>query len=132
MPPQKSPIVISHEVIGIPNLKDRMRHIGKNAKAAVKKAIRSGTLDVQFEAKRRATGKDGGPRVRTGNLRRNILVNFYEDGLVGECTSYAHYTKALEYGTKNTRAYPFMHPAAETVKPRCVAQIRAAMKEATK
>ena len=112
----------------IPNLTDSMR---ANAIEAVAKAA----FDIEAHAKTLVP-------VDTGTLKNSIQRTIDDGGLAatipagdgstppGSTTASAEYGLYVEYGTKYSRAQPFMRPAAEKVRPAFIEVMRrvAAMK----
>ncbi len=88
--------------------------------------VASIALEIQSEARENATGRNGGPRVQTGNLRGAIQAVpigplEWHVGVTGSPnpesgTKASEYGKHLERGTRNMPAKPFMRPAVEAVK----------------
>lgn len=58
------------------------------------------------------------PAADTGFLHSNIVVSLDSDRLGGSIESRADYSSALEFGTKNTGARPFMQPSLEQTRPK--------------
>ena len=94
------------------------------AKAA--KRVASIALDIQAEARQNATGRNGGPKVRTGTLRNSIVAQpvsplEWQVGVVGtpnpeSGVKASEYAPAIEFGTRKMPAKPFLRPAVDAVK----------------
>lgn len=85
-------------------------------------------LEIQSEARENATGRNGGPKVQTGNLRNAIVAVpigplEWQVGVTGSPNPEngvraSEYGEHLERGTRHMHAKPFMRPAVEAVKAR--------------
>lgn len=89
-------------------------------RAAVSRAVKTTTLDVQGKAQGLAPGK-------TGTLRRSITSQFPSD-LVGRVGPSVNYGVDVEFGTRRMGARPYMRPAAEQASSGFVSAVRAALK----
>ncbi len=68
------------------------------------------------------------PANDSGYLAQNIFISMDGDGLGADVESRAEYSEFLEFGTTKMAARPFMHPAAESNRPkirRLVQQMKA-------
>lgn len=79
----------------------------------VKRAIR-----VETTAKRFASGRGGGPNVRTGRLRASITWRAGQDAesVYVDVGTNVHYAPYVELGTRRARARPFLRPALEAAR----------------
>lgn len=66
--------------------------------------------------------------VDTGTLRRSIHSVFENGGLRALVGPSVLYGKFVEFGTRRMGARPYMRPAAESVLPKFVASMRAAVR----
>jgi len=73
------------------------------------------------------------PHIRTGILKSSIRTEKATDDLyfVRAGDSSAPYAGFVEFGTKNARPHPFMHPAAEMNKRKWKERIEKAIKDPT-
>jgi HK97 gp10 family phage protein len=108
------------ELRGMEQTKRLLAMVPPEATKTVVREIRRSTLNVQAGAKRRAP-------VDTGRLRNSIATAYENGGLRGIVGTNVEYAKFVEFGTRRTRAHPFMHPAFEEEWPRFVARLRAAV-----
>ena len=67
---------------------------------AVKKIVKLNGAELQKKAMQRAP-------VKTGNLKRSIMLGIEDEGLTAAVTPTAHYAPYVEYGR---RRYPFPRP----------------------
>lgn len=88
---------------------NRLGAIAGRVPGAVRQLVQRAVLDVEGQAKQRAA-------VDTGAMRNSIDGRMTGDtsGEVGVGQEYAVY---VEYGTAKAPAQPFMHPAADAVRP---------------
>lgn len=78
--------------------------IGKELKEGIKTALNKGANIVETQAKLLCP-------VDTGNLRRSITHNVFDDGFeVGTNVEYAIF---VEKGTSKTKAQPYLEPALD-------------------
>ena len=96
-------------MISITLTKNLLPAIAAKVPGAVRQLVLRAVLDVEGQAKSRAA-------VDTGAMRNSISGQMTGDtsGEVGVGQEYAIY---VEYGTVNAPAQPFMHPAADAVRP---------------
>lgn len=76
----------------------------------------------------RASAAGEAPANDTSYLSQRIFINMDVDGLGADVESAAEYSSFLEFGTSKMAARPFMHPAAESNRPkirRLVQQMKA-------
>ena len=95
----------------------------QRAKPALQQVVKVAAFNVERHAKEIV-------HVDTGATRASIHTSVQDDGLaasIGPTTSYA---RALEFGTHNRQAYPFMRPALEQERQAFQAAIIAALKQA--
>lgn len=113
---------------------NHLRNLDKKVEMALRQAIARGALAVQNEAKRsvqmsprgggaytrynprrsgRASAPGEPPATDTGYLVENISFKIDSDGLGADIESAAEYSAALEFGTMQMDARPFMQPAVE-------------------
>ncbi len=107
------------------------------AQKAVKDAINTSAINVQRKAKENATQRPG-PKVRSGVLRSSIHAKFAgEDDYTWKVFTNVEYAMRIEFGFRDTdsrgrkynqRAYPFLHPAAESERRSHRRRIAAALK----
>lgn len=72
--------------------------------AAVHRAMKRIVLQVaEREAKENATGRGGGPKVRSDRLRASIRGFVYADGKRGKIYTRVKYARALEFGATINR-----------------------------
>ena len=69
------------------------------------------------------------PNQDRGTLTRNIRVTMNDD-LTADVTSNAPYSEALEFGTTNMQARPFMTPASEGQRKKHAERLQKAAKNA--
>ena len=83
-------------------------HHGPIARDLARRAIR-----IEAAAKNFATGRDGGPHVRTGRLRSSITWALGDDflGLYADIGTNVEYAGYVELGTSRARPYPYLRPA---------------------
>jgi len=79
---------------------------------------RSGGSETRYNPTRTISISSAGdaPAGDTGFLASNIHLSLSADGLSGEVESRADYSAALEFGTINMAARPFLQPALEQGK----------------
>lgn len=127
-----------------------LKSIGKKAQDAVADALNKGALLVHSEAVKSVqahlsqgeTYKRGGvehtaskagspPNTDTGELASNILITQTASGKdpVAVIISRAPYSMALEYGTRNMEARPFMSRALDLNSAKIVKLVRTALGE---
>lgn len=71
------------------------------------------------------------PNRDTGHLQANLETS-QPKPMTARVTSKAEYAAALEFGTSNMAARPYMRPARDKVRPRAVKILRRRVKDATK
>lgn len=76
---------------------------------------RSGPQSTRYNPKRtiNASAPGDAPAGDTGFLANNIHLVFDGDGMGADVESRADYSAALEFGTRNMAARPFLQPALE-------------------
>jgi len=96
-------------MITVAILSNRLPGLAAKVPGAARRLVQRAVVDVEGQAKQRAA-------VDTGALRQSIGGRMIGDtsGEVGVGQEYAIY---VEYGTVNAPAQPFMHPAADAVRP---------------
>lgn len=105
--------------IAVSVVANRLPSLPGLARAGVRAAIAKAVADVEAQAKVRAP-------VDTGALRNSITGALTGD-TAGEVTAGVSYAVYQEYGTSRAPARPFMHPAADAVRPSFEAAIKAAI-----
>ena len=88
-------------------------------RAGVRGAVAKAVFDVEAQAKTRAA-------VDTGALRNSITGQITGD-TEGQVTTGVDYAVYVEMGTVKMPARPFMHPAADAVRPSFEAAIKQAI-----
>ena len=146
--------IIKTEISGLDDLKKSLNKFGlKLADNAIKYLNKSavqihGTIIKGFDAggktgntyfvpktKVKYTASSAGeyPAVATGNLKRGTTITYAN---MQDKTAYviarAEYAEALEYGTRTTKARPFMKPSLEANKKNISKNIKQAIKQVTK
>lgn len=71
---------------------------------AVKKIMRVNGSELQTKTMRRAP-------VKTGNLKRSIVLNMEDEGLAARVSVGASYGPYVEYGTRFMNAKPYLRPS---------------------
>jgi HK97 gp10 family phage protein len=108
------------EMRGMEQTKRVLLMVPPETTKGVVREIRRSTLNVQTGAKKRAP-------VDTARLRNSIATAYENNGLRGIVGTNVDYAPFVEWGTRRTRAQPFMHPAFEEEWPKFIARLRAAM-----
>lgn len=99
--------------------RNRLPSLPGLARAGVRAAVQKAVTDVEAQAKTRAA-------VDTGAMRNSIHGSMIGDA-EGQVTVGVDYAVFNEYGTVHMPAQPFMHPAAEAVRPSFEAAIKQAI-----
>ena len=86
--------------------------IRNDAITAVKSHLSAGKVYTRGTVKHVASKPGSPPNQDRGTLTRNIRVTMNDD-LTADVSSNAPYSAALEFGTSNMAARPFMTPAVE-------------------
>ena len=86
--------------------------IRNDAIISVKSHLSAGEVYTRGTVKHVASKPGSPPNQDRGTLTRNIRVTM-DDDLTAEVSSNAPYSAALEFGTSNIDARPFMTPAVE-------------------
>lgn len=86
--------------------------IRNDAIISVKSHLSAGEVYTRGTVKHVASKPGSPPNQDRGTLTRNIRVTM-DDDLTADISSNAPYSAALEFGTSNIDARPFMTPAAE-------------------
>jgi HK97 gp10 family phage protein len=86
--------------------------IRNDAIISVKSHLSAGEVYTRGTVKHVASKPGNPPNQDRGTLTRNIRVTM-NDNLTAEVSSNAPYSAALEFGTSNMAARPFMTPAVE-------------------
>ena len=86
--------------------------IRNDAITAVKSHLSAGNVYTRGTVKHVASKPGSPPNQDRGTLTRNIRVTMNDD-LTADISSNAPYSAALEFGTSNIDARPFMTPAVE-------------------
>lgn len=103
----------------------KLKKQGITGQNKIRRVVATHALNIQREAKRRARGKDGGPKVRTGALRNSITVDLWNMGLTADIGPHVKYADWVEFGTKLMKAYPYMYPALQLEEPKFFAALQA-------
>jgi len=99
--------------------------VENTAKESILSGNKSGVTRTLYNPRRTHTSSAQGeaPANDTGFLASQITMNVTSDingAVVGQVISAAPYSKALEFGTTNMMARPFMQPALEKNKRKIV------------
>lgn len=86
--------------------------IRNDAITAVRSHLSAGNVYTRGTVKHVASKPGSPPNQDRGTLTRNIRVTMNDD-LTADISSNAPYSEALEFGTSNMAARPFMTPAVE-------------------
>ena len=86
--------------------------IRNDAITAVKSHLSAGNVYTRGNVTHTASAPGSPPNQDRGTLTRNIRVTMNDD-LTADVSSNAPYSAALEFGTSNMAARPFMTPAVE-------------------
>ena len=73
----------------------------------------TGRVYVRNGVSHTASSPGNPPRSDTGTLINQIRTEYEDGGLTGVVISAAEYAKALEFGTENFEARPYMRPALQ-------------------
>jgi HK97 gp10 family phage protein len=89
--------------------------IETDAKQSIERGPKTGRLYERSDPRRshRASAPGQAPATDSGRLGRNITHVVDPDGLGASVESRATHSRALEFGTTDMAARPFMHPAFE-------------------
>jgi HK97 gp10 family phage protein len=82
------------------------------------RAVRDETYETRDDMKR-------GAPYKTGELRESIQAEYDEKLLRGRAVATARYATFVEHGTDDTKAQPFVQPAAERARRRFPKRVRA-------
>ncbi|MBL4838431.1 MAG: hypothetical protein JKY34_12725 [Kordiimonadaceae bacterium] len=112
--------------------------IGLVAEGFTKKSIQTnsggGETYEKYEPRRQHTASAPGdaPNSDTGDLASSIFLKVDRANLSATIGSRLEQAPALEFGTKNMAARPFLRPAANYVRPKYVKAVSDILKEAGK
>lgn len=95
----------------------------KRMENAIIIALRQCALLVEAEAKRICP-------VDTGRLRASITYEIDENGLIARVGTNVEYAIYVEMGTWKMVAQPYLRPALEKLRPKIMAILKAAYREA--
>lgn len=123
---------VAIEVRGLTGFVANLHAYERNVGAAVRAAVRRAGADVEDLAKQLAP-------VDTGRLRSSIRTEYSEGGLTfrtisdpAAFPSGRYYAPFVEFGTSRSPAQPFLFPAFEAIRPHFQADIREAIREASR
>jgi HK97 gp10 family phage protein len=99
---------------------DNLPRIAAQLPEAVSAIIRKAAFDIEADAKSHLWKGHG---VDTGKMKSSITSKFPSPtkAIIAPHTDYAIY---VEFGTRRSRAIPFMRPAAEKVGPQFIAAMQ--------
>ena len=109
---------LSVEVRGVEGLLGKLRALVPRVRAGVQNTVAQTALLVESDAKRLAP-------VDTGRLRSSIHADIAPKGLTARVAADANYAVFVEFGTRYTRAQPFLGPAYEKNRGAFVALLKA-------
>ena len=95
---------ISVKMQGLDTLMKAIKDKIKNEPSVLQRAVMHHGAQLQQKAMRAAP-------VKTGNLKRSIMLDISYNGLVATVEPQANYAPYVEYGTRFMNAQPFMRPS---------------------
>lgn len=97
--------------------KAALEELLNSSSGPIGKKLKQLGIRVQTAAKRNASGRPG-PNVQTGRLRSSIAEELSHDaeGLVERVGTDVEYAIYVEMGTSHAPAYPFLRPAADSIR----------------
>lgn len=85
-------------------------------KENIKQIIAETAVNIQSEAKSRVP-------VDTGNLKNSMNMQLFNNGLSAEISNSAEYASHVEFGTRRSKAQPYLFPAYEANVKKYVAEL---------
>lgn len=115
--------MIRVRVLGEARLAAKLAAIEPALRAAMQREVKIAAVNIERGAKQRAP-------VDTGRLRNSITHEITEGGLNAQVGSNVEYAPFQEFGTRRTRAQPFLFPAFEEERPRYMDRLKRALSKA--
>ena len=103
---------------GLEKLKAKLALMPRVVRSAGGRAVKEETYETRDDMKRTAPYK-------TGTLRESIQAEYDDKLLRGRAVATARYATFVENGTDDTKAQPFVQPAAERARRRFPKRVRA-------
>ena len=102
-------MAVNIKVDGLAKTRALLQAVAEAEQQAARELVKKAAGDVQGAARRLAP-------VKTGNLKRSIMVDIAPGGMSAKVTANADYSAYVEYGTRYKVARPYMQPAAQIVQ----------------
>lgn len=102
-------MAVNIKIDGLAKTRVLLQAVAEAEKEAARELVKKAAGDVQGAAMRIVP-------VKTGNLKRSIMVDIAPGGMSAKVTANADYAPYVEYGTRYKAARPFMQPAAQIVQ----------------
>lgn len=110
-------------VEGIPKIRTAFRQVSEKVTRSAQREVKRSALNIEGGAKNRVP-------VDTGRLRNSIGHETSLDELSATIGSNVEYAPFVEFGTRGRTAKPYLFPAFEEERPKFLARLRSAVKDA--
>jgi HK97 gp10 family phage protein len=101
---------VGFKIIGLEDVAKAIRETAEKTGVVTKEEIRAAALDTEKRSKENLIANKS---VVTGTLLRSMTTDMLEGGYAAEVGTVTEYAPYVEFGTRRSRAKPYLIPAYE-------------------
>jgi HK97 gp10 family phage protein len=117
--------MIKLKIKGLDDVLHEFSRYDTETRVEVRKVVKASATRIRKAAQGRVP-------VDTGEMKKRIRAKYASDGLSAEIAPQSSLAHFVEFGTVQARAQPFMAPTAEEERPKYLADVEQALKQAVR